>query len=82
MGPGVPQESQQLVCVCANEFWQFERFSFLEIQFEPISGQLHRAWIMDCHRSATFHNDPTRFEIISEKIAGVANGQRCKLHVL
>ena len=62
--------------------WQFERFSFLEIQFEPISGQLHRAWIMDCHRSATFHNDPTRFEIISEKIAGVANGQRCKLHVL
>ena len=62
--------------------WQFESFSFLEIQFEPISGQLHRAWIMDCHRSATFHNDPTRFEIISEKIAGVANGQRCKLHVL
>jgi hypothetical protein len=22
MGPGVPQESQQLVCVCANEFAQ------------------------------------------------------------
>ena len=61
--------------------WQFERFSFLEIQFEPMGGRLHRAWIMDCHHSATFHKDPTRFEIISEKIAGVANGQRCRLHI-
>jgi hypothetical protein len=62
--------------------WQVERFSFLEIQLEfPIGGQLYRAWIMDCHNSATFHNDPLRFEIISNKIPGVTNGQRCRLHI-
>jgi hypothetical protein len=61
--------------------WQFEGFSFLEIQLEfPIGGQLYRAWIMDCHKSA-FLNDPIRFEIISNKIAGIAYGRRCRLHV-
>ena len=34
--------------------WQFERFSFLEIQFEPMGGRLHRAWIMDCHSRPPF----------------------------
>jgi len=61
--------------------WALEQFSFLEIQFEfPTGGQLHRAWIMDCHNSA-YHNDPIRFEIISNKILGVANGQRCRLQI-
>ena len=32
--------------------WQFESFSFLEIQLEPTGGQLHRAWIINCSRQS------------------------------
>jgi hypothetical protein len=61
--------------------WQAEIFSLLEIKFEyPVEGVLYRAWIFDCHNSA-YHHDPTRFEIISEKISGLSNGQRCRLHI-
>jgi hypothetical protein len=48
--------------------WVSERFGFLEIKFEyPVGGPPHRAWFFDCHNLA-YHNDPVRFEIISEKI--------------
>ena len=61
--------------------WAIERFSFLEIKLEaPIDGALYRAWIFDCHNSA-YHSDPTRFEIISEKIPSIASGQRCRIHI-
>jgi hypothetical protein len=62
--------------------WRDERFGFLEIKFEfPVGGEFYRAWIFDCHNSR-YHGDPTRFEIISEKINGIANGQRCRIHIL
>jgi hypothetical protein len=61
--------------------WAVEQFSFLEISFEyPIGGALHRAWLFDSHNSA-YHNDPIRFEIISETIYGLSYGQRCKVHI-
>jgi hypothetical protein len=61
--------------------WAVEKFSFLEIKFEyPARGPVYRAWIFDCHNSA-YHRDPNRFEIISEKINGVSNGQRCRIYI-
>ena len=50
--------------------WQFERFSFI------VPG----SWIVITR--SPFIKTRTRFEIISEKIAGIANGQRCRLHIL
>jgi hypothetical protein len=61
--------------------WAVERFGFLRIKFEfPVDGTLYRAWIFDCHNSA-YHHNPLHFEIISEKITGIENGQRCRLHI-
>jgi hypothetical protein len=61
--------------------WVSERFGFLEIKFEyPVGGPPHRAWFFDCHKSK-YHNDPIRFEIISEKIDNLSNGQRCKIYI-
>jgi len=61
--------------------WQIEIFSFLAIEFEyPLNGALYRAWLFDCHNSA-YHRAPMRFEVISEKINGVSNGQRCRVHM-
>lgn len=58
-----------------------EKFGFLEIKFEyPVGGTPHRAWLFDCHNS-TYHDDPIRFEIISEKIDNLSNGQPCKLYI-
>lgn len=62
-------------------FWATEVFGFLHIKLEyPIGGSLYRAWFFDCHNSV-YHNDPSHFEIIAERIDGVSNGQRCRIHV-
>lgn len=61
--------------------WVRERFGFLQINFEyPVKGPQYRAWFFDCYNSS-FHTDPIRFEIISEKIDNLSNGQRCKVHI-
>jgi len=61
--------------------WVSERFGFLEIKLEyPLGGPTHRAWFFDCHNSA-YHDDHFRFEIISEKIDNLSNGQRCKVYI-
>lgn len=61
--------------------WAVERFSFVRIKFEyPIGGTCHTAWFFDCHNSA-YHGDTFRFEIITEKIANLSNGQRCRIHI-
>jgi len=62
--------------------WQTETFGFLEIKFEyPVGNNaLYRAWLFDCHNS-DYHNNPLRFEIISEKIDGIVYNQSCRMHL-
>jgi hypothetical protein len=53
-----------------------EKIGLLEIKFEyPLGEFLHRAWLLDCY------GDPRRFEIISEWIDDLSNGQPCRIHI-
>jgi len=61
--------------------WHVERFSFVAIKFEcPINSRLKDAWFYIGHDSG-YLNDPKRFEIVTEKIAGVVPSMRCRIHI-
>jgi hypothetical protein len=61
--------------------WAVERFSFVRIHFEyPVPTEPHRAWFYIGYNSSYFR-DPTRFEIITEKIEELTVGERCRVHI-
>jgi hypothetical protein len=64
-----------------NGAWHIEKFSILPIKFGcPLSTVSKDAWLFVSHDSA-YVSDPLRFEVVTEKIDGLAIGQRCKIHV-
>ena len=71
-------------------FWHPEEFSILPIKFEyPINGQTKDGWLFVSHDSGYFRRAQTasglfRFEVIevvTEQIAGLQYGHRCKIYV-
>ncbi len=61
--------------------WHEETFSFVEIKFEyPLNSRPKVAWFYIGHDSAYF-KDSRRFEIVTEKIAGLVPGVRCRVHI-
>ncbi len=62
-------------------FWHIEQFSISPIKLEyPTGAPTKEAWLFASHDSAYF-SDPLRFEVVAEKIDGLATGHRCKIHV-
>jgi hypothetical protein len=70
--------------------WHIERFSILPVLFEhPINAPTKEAWLFVSHDSAYFKAARTplvgfcfkAIEVVTQKIDGLATGQRCKIHV-
>jgi hypothetical protein len=62
-------------------FWHIERFSIFPIKFEyPFNAASKDAWLFVSHNSS-YASDPLRFEVVTEKIDGLAIEQRRKIYV-
>jgi hypothetical protein len=61
--------------------WHIEQFSIVPIKFEfPVRTSNKEAWLFVSHGSAIFRN-PHHYEVVAEKIDGLAPGNRCRIHI-
>jgi len=68
--------------------WHIERFSILPLLFEYLDAPTKEAWLFASHDSRYFNAARSSLgfcfnaiEVVTEKINGLATGQRCKIHV-